>query len=134
MDYASGTNVEIDDAYFALFFNELFKNQFFKGISTFPQNICIVNFSPQKLTLEMVCHFFPDIFDKLDASAVYERDFRKKVSHRRGQMPATLLMLYSNLRKKTRVVIFLAKRVHFTLAYSSDRQREIGLNKESLAE
>ena len=89
---------------------------------------------PPKLILEMVCHFFPDIFDKLDASAVYERDFRKKVSHRRGQMPATLLMLYSNLRKKTRVVIFLAKRVHFTLAYSSDRQREIGLNKESLAE
>ena len=65
---------------------------------------------PPKLILEMVCHFFPDIFDKLDASAVYERDFRKKVSHRRGQMPATLLMLYSNLRKKTRVVIFLAKK------------------------
>ena len=85
----------------------------------------------------MVCHFFPDIFDKPDASAVYERDFRKKVSqHRRGHLPATLLMmLYSNLReKKTRVVIFLAILVHFTLPYSLDRQREIGLNKESLGE
>ena len=47
MDYASGTNVEIDDAYFALFFNELFKNQFFKGISTFPQNICTASISPK---------------------------------------------------------------------------------------
>ena len=122
MDYLSGTNVEINDAYFALFSLMNFTRSNFSKDFNFSTIWTSVSSSPESYSWNGLPLLAGHLWQARCISCIWARLSKKSLAASSWTFAsnATDDALFESEGKKTRVVIFLAILVHFTLPYSLD--------------